>query len=1228
MAKITDIVNRSFEDVRDFKIEYGIKEKGAASLLTGVYSRKEADSRKFYKKPALAESDEVKLAILYGEVMITPYIIDMGSSTGTQDPEAIKKTIRFIVGEGQTEGVPVGPNGSQLENVYIDDGKDYPDPVITSDGRPTTKDVIIASALGGVMSSIPSIWDAIVGDVDDANIVTDTDPVTGGKIQSVNEQQLAATTLTLEGLADVNAGAKNDGYVLAYDNKEQKWVPTPIGELIGDVQSEGVSGGAGGDGGDGGAGGTGGMVTDDPVKYPDTSLQKPDCSVKSSTQSGMVEMLSSSQQVDNEYKEVLDIVNTNGIELHFYFDGLGTNMTWNADNATDPTSDFPCLTNPNPSNSAKSVSALVDGMVTLSVCLSTDICGTEYAIYKENYSVSGASETAFSQHTQIIYWHDTELSKLWAYIHQIYPHGKGQITLRIRRVDGDANCPKSNYPVFYQGLRYEVGDELTKPFPPAEVQYPYLERNQSMEDDGKIPDKKPLGSTLGPDTCPTRSISTPGTPPEPGEPGQPGQPGTSGEVTIEDKSPTPKITPNSPVNVTYCKAEGATNFTPTNLGTINSVMSNSTTPSPVVTMTYSMVSGEATFTTSGTPSGVTISGQNTRTLTLQGDDTAMPAASGYVQIVPDPSAVGELGYKISVTNDMGGITGIQASALSCEQSVGVSKGACAFVTLEGSTSTTGTTAIWAEVPNTTTTEPTVMKQLTSAPVNKTNGQTIEAHAQAVANNINANVSTKISLRAGVEAWLPAYTATAEGAKVTVCCPDNSGAAFNSLTLDPRFTGGMGANMFDSLLNFLGGVTKNISDFVTENPFWNAVGDVLLGVGGNVLGAVVTNILMNNNSSLEITIPNDDDVTVTFLYRGRQVNVPEEYNGHDRVNSPNYDDWSGVWKLQWTDNPAWCLLDYIENRKFGLGDDIIMTAAQKELLLRDIFLISQYCDERTDDGTPRFSLNTAITDGTKIQILEQLCSVFFGSFCLHKGGLRILADRPDANIRLLVNQANADDFVYEHTTLRSFYNKVEVVYVEPSSFFTQESVKVENTLGIQKYGEKAMSVVGFGITNYKQALRYANWLIQTEVQNSLLVTYKGGWDHYRLVPGDIVQFEDSGDRGIRLAGRIKSLTGVTVVTDGAVNVVVGQKFSVTMQNGVIHVAEVTSVANSSQFTITQAPTITVLPYSTFILTDISTGPQLYRVLKIDETSDGNYNTTLQIYNIDKYNKIISSTRALK
>lgn len=161
-----------------------------------------------------------KAALIYGRVMITPYTIDVGVESSTNNPESILKTYRFIMGEGQNSGVPVGPNGSALENIYIRDANGVPQPVVDSGGKPSMANVVLASALGAAITSAPKIWDAIKGG--STAKIPNVDPVTGKPILSAAEQAAnkIAEQITLGKLIDVNDSGKGDNFVLLTMQKQ------------------------------------------------------------------------------------------------------------------------------------------------------------------------------------------------------------------------------------------------------------------------------------------------------------------------------------------------------------------------------------------------------------------------------------------------------------------------------------------------------------------------------------------------------------------------------------------------------------------------------------------------------------------------------------------------------------------------------------------------------------------------------------------------------------------------------------------------------------------------------------------------------------------------------------------------------------------------------------------------------------------------------------------------
>ena len=1254
---IRDIVSQSFEQSRDLKIEHTIEQNGASHLLSAVYNNKDAADRKFYRKPKLAEGEETKLAILYGETMITPYILDIGVGNGTNDPENITRTIRFIAGDGETEGVVIGPNGSLLENVYMGSEGEQPQPVIDDDGKPSTKDILLGAALGGLVQSIPGIWDVITDDAPEADKVGEIDPTSGEKIKTIKEkaqQKKLTGDLTVEELSnvtDANIIQAADNYILAYDGCTQTWVPRHINELMtGAIDMQGGVAAVAptlGTPGTAGRPGTPAVaettIPPDPTVLPDDSLQKdPGAATQRNTLTPFVELVDVSDLEDNEYFETRDCWMTNGIELHFLYEGIGIEETWTDTNAVDTDSDMPCLEGET-TNSSHTVTDWVNGTVDLEICITTVVCGEDYMVYEGTHSFSGLAENDFTRHKEIL-WDGEIATMMNTYGAQIDKN----FDIRIRRMDGLflTGTPQSVYPVHYQGaklLRGEVFDEV-KVGPPTETDlYPKIASRKNLVDDGAFPDTIPLNNSLGPDTCPATSGTV--IPAQPAIPAVPainpvqGTGGTDGVLPTAVGAATPgapTLIIGKPFSSEYIPDFDNNNpgfaFDQSDLATITRIEGG--TAASIVTVNWSMARGKGNFVVDGAlPVGVSaVIAADGQSLALTGPASDMAAASLLIKIQATDEAVGILNYTIKMTNDEGTCAGLLLQVLPSSNDIEVSVGACSEVEISADTADTGATQIFATMPSAVGSEDFKQKELTSGPVNKLAGTTLNDYVVAIGQDIQANVAIKNALPLTDDTWLPLFTVIVNGPVLKVCAPSAAGKTFNGMKLSTDQTGAVGSDWLGSILDFFGGETRNVVNTPSNDTDskWSAAGDVLLGVAGNVAGMAVANMLFNDSSTLSISIPEEDkDVSVAFLYRGRKVKMPSSYNQATRSGTPTYSGWGGDWinnsstKVEWSDNPAWCLMDYIENRKFGLGEDIIFTTTQKNQLVADIFEMAAYCDE-TVDGESRFSLNTAITDGTKIQILEQLCSVFFGSFVFYKGGLRIKADKQNSVISLLVNQANAGDFTYEHATLKSFINKVVVTYVDPNSFYIERTVTVENQHGIEKYGEKAAAVFGFGITSESQALRYANWVLQSEIENSLTVSYQGGWDHYNLVPGELVQFEDSNERGSRLAGRCTA-AGSTITLDGDCVASVGDTFSITKADGTVHTTTVNSVTDGSNITISSSPG-TVADGSTFIIGDQNIGKQLFRVVKVDETTDGVFNTTLQLYNDDKYNLIIATNRS--
>jgi hypothetical protein len=1238
MANIQKSVSSAFANTRDARIDYHVVEKGSASLITGIYDQTDPFTQGFYRKPDITEvGSSAKAGLIYGEVMITPYVRDVGVESSVNDAASILKTYRFITGEGQNSGIPVGPNGSPLENVYIRDANGIPQPVVDSAGKPSMGNIVLASALGAAITSAPKIWDAIKGT--STAKTPNVDPVTGKTIPSATEQAAtkAAAQIPLGKLTDVNDSEKGDNYVLTYDAKSSMWVAKPINtafsNAIGPTTVTGGSGGAGGAGGNGGAGGkggdggsAGGTVPEPTTCYPSTSfVEYPHPAPPQKSKYGMIRLPTLTNTANNEYTQQINVLGTNGLELHFFNNGCGKKAIWSVA-AGDTVSCPPggavdCFIDPNkatvekPATAGSSVIYYEAATASIKICLTANICGAEYLIYSATVNETALSKTSYTFTAPIIYWADTKIAALLAkYPGQVWNTANPNVKLYLSRTDVEG----SEYDLYFEGYKRLIGDTYYKGVTPPITSIPGTNTPQPhpvvvKADDGKFPDNIPGGGGMGAPSCPEPAV-IPGTLPTAGEPGTPGTsggaggtatPGSTGTIDVAPAPSLPSIEIYSP-----CARQYGTQTSPPAFDSVQlpALLLDSGIADPTVDVFYEVQVGLGTFALSGSIPGTVTATFGSQTMGLVGPQADVMTASSFIKLFPDNSSQGDIHYTITITNSEGSNAGDACLLVPSQIVISESQSSVAKVCIDAS-STGGTGKVMVTFDNKT-------RDLTSGYVAYNTNPTITA--AAMASNINANIAFANAYTPGSTNWLPLFVATASGDTVTITAPASRGAEFNGIELSTAVTSGF---VFGNCVGtFLGGVTKTITDFLKVNPKWSALADILYGIAGNVLGAVALNMIMGDVGEEQLSVPADLAVDVVFLYRGRVISVPTEYNATARTGHPtSYATWGGTWKKEWTQNPAWIVYDFITNKKYGLGNEINLTSAQLQSLLEDLFLIGHYCDELvTTNGVTgvRFSTNTVIMDGTKLQILQQLCSVFFGSVVFHNGGIRIAYDRLNTTTKLLVNQANAGSFDKTLSSSKNFINKVRLSYIEPANFYTEEVVIAEDTVAVATYGERVADMISFGCTDVNQAMRYAEWILNTEIENSISISYTGGLDHYNLLPGDLVEFYDSNERNIRRAGRIVSQTGVYVILDTPIASVTGDYFSLTLANGAIHQTTIAAISGTN-VTLTAAPPSAANPNATFISASASLGRRYYKVIKVDETSNSKFNITLQLYSTDKY-----------
>ena len=494
----------------------------------------------------------------------------------------------------------------------------------------------------------------------------------------------------------------------------------------------------------------------------------------------------------------------------------------------------------------------------------------------------------------------------------------------------------------------------------------------------------------------------------------------------------------------------------------------------------------------------------------------------------------------------------------------------------------------------------------------------DATAQAIAQAINNYTS------------VPNWSASALGNIVTVTGPQGLGASYNGV--QPTYVGTMGVQVSE-----IGG---GVSPSRVTQPKVNTK-----GIKGKFIPALAfTNTLdASDVSFFQVKYrPAQGDGESTLsevgLYvGGRNKMLVPDPAVYDNFSSWYFDDYPMI--ETWENNPAWVFLDYLTNTTFGLGNDIVLNDQQRFDLYSDIWNAAVWCDTLPtgNNAQPAARFNGIFYGAeSKFEALQKIADSMFAKFVYLNGNPRLIADGPkhhdnyDENITKLVNQSNASDFAYQSGAIDNIYNVINVKWNNPDNFFRLEEVQYKNQASIAKFGERETTIELTGCTSKQQALWHAAWMYETEMVNSETVTYIAGWDHFDVLPGDLLILNDTTRPDSQtLGGRVVSDNGDGTVTldrdAGTGSIAIVDSLGYIIQGTVNGTTATISTSNSTTVN-TTAGEITY--YADFAddavwnkFTDYKAN---YRVVAIEESEDGIYAVTAQKHDPDKYTRIWANT----
>lgn len=235
-------------------------------------------------------------------------------------------------------------------------------------------------------------------------------------------------------------------------------------------------------------------------------------------------------------------------------------------------------------------------------------------------------------------------------------------------------------------------------------------------------------------------------------------------------------------------------------------------------------------------------------------------------------------------------------------------------------------------------------------------------------------------------------------------------------------------------------------------------------------------------------------TMTAIVKGRKVRM-----------------WTGsIWVTRYSNNPAWCVLDFLTNNRFGFG------VSEAFIDLETFKEVAQYANQKVD-GEKRFELDFVIdAKSSALDILNEMLSTFRAFLIWSDGKLKLKVDKPDVASQSFVfsNDKEKDNiisgsFARRGSSRKERLREVVVEYTDPDENFETIGARfIDNSVP----GESSKTITMNGINRFSQAGREARYYqkksklctqiisfgasindIEAEIGDKILVTHiRPGW----------------------------------------------------------------------------------------------------------------------------------------
>ena len=230
------------------------------------------------------------------------------------------------------------------------------------------------------------------------------------------------------------------------------------------------------------------------------------------------------------------------------------------------------------------------------------------------------------------------------------------------------------------------------------------------------------------------------------------------------------------------------------------------------------------------------------------------------------------------------------------------------------------------------------------------------------------------------------------------------------------------------------------------------------------------------------------------------------------------DWFGMMKRGWSDNPVWIIYDLLTNPIYGAGavlDDL------KDINIFNFFEVSKYFDSASVAGyyipiydergrtEPRLSCNFLLdSDFNAFDVISSICDMFFGALYIKEGKYNIWADRPTETSWYFNNHDVLDgNFSYSDTSKSKRASLIRVPFLDKYDGFKEKVEFIEDSELMRKNGKNEVKLDFVTFTTRSQARRFGKHYLYNQSYETEKVKFLTDSKALFLNPGDVIGVND-------------------------------------------------------------------------------------------------------------------------